>query len=83
MAMVFNFVQTIICNGNSVVLTPERNYNYWRSATPKDSEYIIDTFEQLKEYVEKGEIYSTYLSKKGSFHGLWFYQVHGSKLQAY
>ena len=67
MAMVFNFVQTIICNGNSVILTSERNYSYWRSTIPKDSEYTIDTFEQLKEYVEKGEICSAYLSKKAVF----------------
>lgn len=67
MAMVFNFVQTITCGGDPIVLTPDQNYSYWRSATPKNSEFTIDTFEQLKEYVEKGEICSAYLSKKAVF----------------
>lgn len=67
MAMVFNFVQTIICNGDPIVLTPSQNYSYWRSGTPKNFEFIIDTFEQLKGYVEKGEICSAYLSKKAVF----------------
>ena len=67
MAMVFNFVQTAISNGNTIVLTPERNYGYKRNAIPKDSSFTIDTFEQLQEYVEKGKICSAHLGKKAVF----------------
>lgn len=67
MAMVLNFVQTITCNGNTVVLTPQRNYEYRRNTIPEDSDFTIDTFEQLQEYVKQGRIYSAYLNKKAVF----------------
>lgn len=67
MGTVYNFIQTITCNGNTVVLTPERNYNYRKNAIPEDSDFTIDTFEQLQEYVKQGRIYSAHLDKKAVF----------------
>lgn len=67
MGTVYNFIQTITCNGNTVVLTPERNYTYRKNTIPEDSGFTIDTFEQLQEYVKQGRIYSAYLNKKAIF----------------